>query len=87
MDLADCSLEGFSREELFPKSDLDQLRDLIEFWNQLDLEDDFGAADRGVITSLRMEVTDALAKSPPDIGRAASISAQACLLIQSNLNY
>jgi hypothetical protein len=77
--------DGESRNGLFTESWLDQwVQDLTETWSQLDLEEDFGAADRGVITSLRAEVTEAMAETPPDIARANSLTALALLLIQSN---
>ncbi|WP_422931796.1 hypothetical protein [Singulisphaera sp. PoT] len=88
MNLTDQGREDFSREELFPKSHLErQLQWLIEAWNLLDLEEDFGAADRGVITSLREQVTEALAESPPNIALVESITARVFLLIQSNSDY
>jgi hypothetical protein len=88
MSPTDVDREGDSRDELFSKTFLERRRQcLIEAWNQLDLEEDFGAADRGVIMSLRARVTEALAKSPPDIELADSITARAFLIIQSNLDY
>jgi hypothetical protein len=77
--------EGDSRNGLFTESSLERRKqDLIETWNQLDLEEDFGAADRGVIMSLRVEVTEALDETPPDLDRADSLTATVFLLIQSN---
>jgi hypothetical protein len=54
---------------------------LIGFWNGLRTCGDSGATTWEVLDALENEVTGCLYRSPPDIGQAESLTAQAALLI------
>jgi hypothetical protein len=54
---------------------------LIEFWNGLRTCGDSGATTWEVLDALESEVTGCLYRSPRDIDRAESLTAQAALLI------
>lgn len=54
---------------------------LIEFWNELRTCGHSGATTWEVLDALENEVTGCLYRSPPDIDRAESLTAQAALLI------
>lgn len=54
---------------------------LIEFWNELRTCGDSGATTWEVLDALENEVTGCLYRSPPDVDRAESLTAQAALLI------
>jgi hypothetical protein len=55
----------------------DEIRELIEFWNQVRVCEELGAASWGVLEPLERAVTEALLQEPPDIVRARSLTAQA----------
>ena len=54
---------------------------LVEFWNELRTCGDSGATTWEVLDLLEKDVTECLYRSPPDIARAESLTAQAALLI------
>jgi hypothetical protein len=60
--------------------------EIVQFWNEIDTSGDTGAADGGVLESIKREVTEALDRRPPDVRKAESLTSQAFLLYTSNLD-
>jgi hypothetical protein len=58
-----------------------QIRRLVEFWNLLRLSESTGATSWEELELLEHEVTDCLAKHPPDVKRADAVTAHAFWLI------
>ena len=75
------SRECFSQFGLSPKSRCDLI---VRFWNEYDTCGTSGAADEGVMQSIEREVTEAMAKTPPDIRMAESLTCKAMLLLTGN---
>jgi hypothetical protein len=59
---------------------------LLRFWNEIDFSCDTGAADGGVLESIKQEVTEALDRQPPDLVKAESLTCRAFLLYTCNLD-
>ena len=64
-----------------PDSVEDQIRRIVEFWNELDCCGDSGQTTLGVLEELRHEVTECLDRAPPNVNKAESLTAYAQLLI------
>lgn len=64
-----------------PDSSGERIRQIAEFWNQLDVCDDPGKTTWGVLDGLKREVTDCLYRKPPDLNKAESLTAYAMLLM------
>lgn len=58
------------------------IRDVIEFWSQFDVCGESGATTLEVLDELRLEVTDALGRDPPDVDRAMRLTAEALCRIE-----
>jgi hypothetical protein len=59
----------------------DELALISEFWNQLRITDDPGAANWEALEELERKTTECLAARPPDLLRARGYTAEAILLI------
>ena len=59
----------------------DELALISEFWNQLRITEEVGAANWEALEELERKTTDCLAARPPDLHRARRYTAQAMLLI------
>ena len=60
--------------------------DIVQFWNEIELSDDSGAADWGVLESISRDVTEALDRRPPDLEKAESLTSRAFLLYTGDLD-
>ena len=58
-----------------------RIRLMVDWWNDLRVCDDSGATTWEELDGLEREVTDCLAKKPPDANRAEALTAYAMLLI------
>lgn len=74
MSQLDSSLEE-------PPDQSDRTDQIVGVWNSLRTGDDPGATNWEVLERLEREVTDCLAKRPPDVMNAWSKTAKALLLI------
>jgi len=60
----------------------EQLRQtVIDFWHKLELEGNAGETTWEVLDLIRDQVTECLMHSPPDLAKAASLTAEAALLV------
>lgn len=58
---------------------------LRDFWDRFSETGDSGEAPWEVLDKLRLQVSDCMAKEPPDFDRAASLTAQAVMLMQGGV--
>ena len=58
-----------------------ELRQITDFWNEIRVCEELGATTWGVLEPLERRVTDALRRSPPDLGSAREATAKALILI------
>ena len=59
-----------------------QLRQaVVNWWRNLELEGNAGETTWEVLDSIRDRVTECLMRSPPDLAMAASLTAEAALLV------
>ncbi len=58
-----------------------RIRLIVDWWNDLRVCDDSGATTWEELDGLEREVTDCLAKKPPDVNRVEALTAYAMLLI------
>jgi hypothetical protein len=65
----------------FKLSSDSRLRGIQDFWNELRISGDSGATSGEVLETIERQVTECLALGRPDINRAESLTAKACLLI------
>jgi hypothetical protein len=65
----------------FDRDGPSEVRQLVEFWNQVRSCDEQGQTSWETLEMLEREVTECLAQQPPDIDRAQSVTAKAMLLI------
>lgn len=59
----------------------DEIRRIVEFWNQLRVCEELGATNWEVLEPIEREVTECLYWSPYDVRKAESLTALAMLLI------
>lgn len=65
-----------------PSFQQEQLRQkVIDFWCNLEPDRDAGETTWEVLDPIRDQVTECLMHSPPDLAKAASLTAEAALLI------
>jgi hypothetical protein len=69
-----------SRDGPLPSED-DEVALISEFWNQLRITDELGAANWEALEELERKTTDCLAARPRDLHHARRYTAQAMLLI------
>jgi hypothetical protein len=61
----------------------EEIQWIIEFWNQLSICDELGATTRRELESIERQVTECLDKRHRDIATAASLTALAMLILDS----
>ena len=64
-----------------PDSDKFRTQRIVDWWNELRICGESGAATWEELDAMEQEVTGKLASRPPDVNRAESITAYAMLLI------
>jgi hypothetical protein len=69
-----------SRDGPLP-GEADEVALISEFWNQLRITDELGAANWEALQELERKTTECLAVRPPDVARASGYTAKAMLLI------
>lgn len=73
-----CAIDSSSDE---PDQARVQTQQIVEFWSQLRVGGETGATTWDVLESIELKVTDCLARRPPDVANAGSLTAFAMLLI------
>lgn len=61
-----------------------RIQEIIDFWSDLRVSDEVGAANLTVLETLERQVTEALNHNPPDLAKAESLTAMALHLILGN---
>jgi hypothetical protein len=74
----------YTRDGPLP-SEADEVALISDFWNQLRITDDLGAANREALEELERKTTDCLAARRRDLEKARSYTAQAILLISHKI--
>jgi hypothetical protein len=59
---------------------------IVQFWSEIDTTGDFGAADGGVMDSIKRGVTEAMGSIPENLDEAESLTHRAFLLYTSNID-
>lgn len=59
----------------------DEIRRIVEFWNRLRVCEELGATSWGALEPIERQVTECLGQSPRDVAKAASLTAEAMLLV------
>lgn len=59
----------------------ERIRQIVDFWNELDCCGESGETTWGVLEELRLEVTECLDRTPPCVNKAESLTAYALLLM------
>lgn len=58
---------------------------IVQFWSELRIHGDYGAADPVEVDKIERLVTEELQRRTPDIGRAESLTFRALHLIDGNI--
>lgn len=61
----------------FMAANRERIRLIVDFWTQLAVCEDSGATTWEVLEDLERKVTDCLDRTPPQLGRAESLTAEA----------
>jgi len=79
-----CDEENDSeyREGLSPN---DRVRIVAEFWNEIHIDGDYGAADQVAVEEIEREVSEEISQRVPDVNRLESLTCKALHLIAGNI--
>jgi hypothetical protein len=83
--MAPKSKNDFDGEYAYRLSPDDRVPLIVQFWNELRIHGDYGAADPVEVDKIERLVTQELQRRTPDVGRALSLTFRALHLIDGNI--